>query len=209
MEERDRDYAKRMQQFDDQRAQVGDGMQPEYCGPWCGCAAPLCAAPAPDCEAPQRWNCCQRCGNPTRPQVGGDCAGVRPFREAPQKPVRQPITAMEIPLMVPVRLELGVTNSYLNEAEIRRLPYEQPVSRPLHYPCGQCGGCQVGAPCDRCIPRPDCEAPVIPQPVPPSEAANFPQGDGSGEPGISRVKERVSTRLGQLLTTARSLPDFD
>ncbi len=210
MEERDRDYTERMREYNDQRPQMGNGVTQPYSGPWCGCAAPLCAAPGPDCEAPHRWNCCQRCGNPTRPQVGGDCAGVRPFREAPQKPIRQPITAMEIPLMVPVRLELGVTNSYLNEAEIRRLPYEQQESRPLQAPCGQCGGCQVGGPCDRCVPRPDCEAPVVPQPAPPSDTTFVPQRERvDDEPGISRVKERVSTRLGQLLTTAKSLPDFD
>src|SRR5262249_6243042 len=133
-------------------------------GPCCTCAEPSCAAPSPSCDAPSASCCCQRCGLPVvSPEMGNDCAGTRPFKQAATKPVQQPVLATELPAMLPVSLEVGVTNSYLNESRVRRLPYEK--TSPALGPCGQCQACRCGRPCQ----RPSCDVPqssVRPLPEP-------------------------------------------
>lgn len=176
MEERERDYREQMRRYEDElaRQQATQTRAQNQPGPSCMCAVPVCGVPEPGCDAPHSPHCCQKCGMPIhmRPQLAADCAGVRPFSEAPQKPLRQPITAMEIPLMLPVKLELGVTNSYLTESQVRRLPYREAPVLPQKAPCGHCPACKCGKPCPQCAPPPACEMPVTPVPAPPSEASN-------------------------------------
>jgi hypothetical protein len=158
-------------------------------GPTCSCPAPLCAAPY-DCP-------CERCGRRVVAQTEPDCAGVRPFREAPQRPQRQPITAMELPLMVPVQLEIGVTNAYVDSSEVRRLPYEEAPPQASREPCV------------RCLPAPpSCDAPSE-KFVPPMESKldieqfstpNFLDAKGEGNPAtsdswIQRLNSNVNAKV--------------
>lgn len=169
--ERERDYNERMEIYkalkdQEKKAQLDNYRAMNSGAPTCSCSHPVCAAPDPNCEAPRAAGCCQTCGLPTRPAMAGDCAGTRPFREAPTRPLQEPLMATELPLMLPVRLELGVTNSYVNSSQVRRLPTQ---TRPQKTPCGLCEPCQCGKPCIRCGP-PSCDVPGSNMPPAPTPA---------------------------------------
>lgn len=156
--ERDRLHAEQMEVYnalrDNQRKAQIEQWKPQVNGPTCTCAQPpgfLC--PSPTCDAPHPCACCQQCGLPMRPQLSSDCAGMRPFREGPMKPIQQPLSPAEIPLMVPVKLELGVTNSYVNDSRVRRMP---PAMLPQKSGC-----CET----EQCIP---------PGPIPPAASIQKP-----------------------------------
>jgi hypothetical protein len=169
MAERERDYADRMRTYNQLKAAERERATREWkqshMEPCCTCAEPSCEAPGPNCDAPAAGACCcQKCGLPVvQPQNVADCAGTRPFREGPKKPVKQPVLAQELPMMLPVQLEVGVTNSYVNQSQVRRVPYEgaRRALQAQHEPCGQCPGCCNGQKCQRCVPAtsPSCEAP--------------------------------------------------
>ncbi|MFN0051503.1 MAG: hypothetical protein ACKV0T_04885 [Planctomycetales bacterium] len=170
MAEREQDYAERMRAFNEAKNQQKQAETEAYksslMGPCCQCSEPSCAAPGPNCEAPGHICSCQRCGLPMQQnQNAADCAGTRPFREGPQKPVQEPLLATQLPMMLPVRLEVGVTNSYVNDSRVRRQPYMAPASaaqaqHDMQAPCGVCRACRSGRPCQRCAPPPaSCDAP--------------------------------------------------
>lgn len=174
--ERERDHAERMRHYnqlksEQQRAQLENWKRAQM--GTCTCEHPSCDAPADQsCEAPagmpQAPACCRHCGLPvcppgSLPQYGNDCAGNRPFREAPMRPLQQPLTAAEIPMMLPVTIEVGMTNSRIDKSTVRRLPLRTgpgtgPGSGPGHLPltegeqgkprcCGKCKNCKKGKPC--------------------------------------------------------------
>jgi hypothetical protein len=168
MAERQRDYAERMRTYNQlkaqERQQATQAWKEAQLGPCCTCAEPSCDAPGPDCDAPGVGVCCcQKCGLPVPPQDLNDCAGTRPFREGPKKPVKQPMLATELPMMLPVQLEVGVTNSYVNQSQVRRVPYAsaRQALQAQQQPCGECPGCCNGQKCQRCGPAatPSCDAP--------------------------------------------------
>ncbi|WLD13491.1 hypothetical protein [Planctellipticum variicoloris] len=202
LEERERDHADRMRvykQLKEQqaRSQFEQWKQAQLAGPCCTCSRPSCDAPEPGCDTPHVAGCCQRCGLPQQPLYSNDCAGTRPFREAPTRPVQEPLTAAQIPLMLPVTIEVGMTNSRIAQSNVRRLP--QRGMSALNAPCQQCEGCRRGNGCARQAPlAPSCEVPgspsknigqptqipvppvpapihsgdLVPQPAPPSEVTN-------------------------------------
>lgn len=206
LEQRERDYADKMHQYTRAQsqytaAQTAPQMSSQV-GPSCQCLIPDCAVPTPGCAEPADC-CCKKCGKEVRPQLAGDCAGTRPFREPPTKPQREPITAMQIPLVVPVRLELGVTNSHIDQSQIRRLPYmAPPPTRPQvgPNPCGQCPSCRCGQPCQNCAPAAPngAKPPMIP---PADDAPDVPQSKADGN--MTQPKAAPSGSL-----TSRSLRDI-
>jgi len=204
MAERERDYAERMRTFNQLKAQerqrATEAWKREQMGPCCTCAEPSCEAPGPNCDAPRGGACCcQNCGLPiAEQQYAADCAGTRPFREGPKKPVQQPVLATEVPMMLPVKMEMGVTNSYLNQAQVRRVPYAtaRQALQAQREPCGQCPGCCKGQPCQRCVPAttPSCDAPRSGGPATPvTPVVTAPRPLREPEP-VNGVQRRARNR---------------
>jgi hypothetical protein len=163
LEERERDHADRMRVYkqlkqQQSQAQFQQWKQAQLGEVCCTCVESGCDAPGPTCEAPCAAGCCQRCGLPKQPVFSNDCAGNRPFREAPTRPLQEPLTAAQIPMMLPVTIEVGMTNSRIGQSHVRRLP--QLGAESLKQPC-QCEGCRRGRSCVKSLP-PACEAPVYP-----------------------------------------------
>jgi hypothetical protein len=202
LQERERDHADRMKvykQLKDQqlKSQFDQWRQAQTGGQCCQCTGPACDAPNPTCDAPCAPGCCHQCGLPKQPVYSNDCAGNRPFREAPTRPLQEPLTAAQIPMMLPVTIEVGMTNSRIGESRVRRLP-----QLPLNEPCQQCEGCRKGKGCVYCAPS--CDAPgsqpkaggptripwqnnspsrqveLPPQPAPPSEVTKSSREKAAG-----------------------------
>jgi len=154
MEERDAEYNYRMKLYEaNQKAyrQQNPGDMAPYTAPsqCSSCGVPTsvcgCCPPPPSCAAQQ-------------PYQGPDCAGSQPYQAAPVKPYRAPVLPTEIPLMLPVKIEMRMNNVALGPSEVVRRPIpgmapvnQQPVNSncvpPAPPACGACKECQQGKAC--------------------------------------------------------------
>jgi hypothetical protein len=182
-------------------------------GDHCACGTDRCVVPGPSCESPARPGYCGNCNLPKQPAFSNNCAGDRPFREAPTQPIKEPLIAAEIPMMLPVKIELGMTNSRMAASEVRRLP--PTTRRSVGSPCEKCQSCLHGNTCEKPV-APSCELPSSPSvptpaaatsspdlppipmptrtglhPVPPATSKNLtePEPDGSGKVRIASWEE--------------------
>lgn len=220
VEQREAEFKRRQQQIDDlnrrsqlqrdramqdylQRQQARQFENPN-CGreaarqDVCGCERQCQCGECQECRSP-----CKKCGKKKR-----RCNPPRdPLIEQPpiRQPVREPILATEIPLMMPVTLEFGMDNPQIEEARIRRMPaYDltQPPREPAREPCSCEAGCEARPvyggpsaptayptpPAPNSMRRPPARPPVpseaplkIRRLVPPTEIRSPALQNGSGE----------------------------
>jgi hypothetical protein len=193
MATREEDYAHQIRAYEalkqHQKQQAFQAWEQAQKAPLCACAQPTCGAHGAGCELPHHGCQCKKCGLPFVQQEQpfmAACARTQPFRQAPAKPIQQPLLATEIPFMLPVNLEVGVAGAYLGESQVRRLPYHTAESY-LKQPCGKCKPCQVGQPCPSCVPPPPMQPPPAPAPDlsrrgrQPSQESAYPQQHASWE----------------------------
>jgi hypothetical protein len=150
--------------------------------------------------------------------------GIPPFeaRRPPELPAQRPLLPTEIPLMLPVTLEVQLENARVRESEVRSVPTYVPCDKCKHCPC-TCGclhglfGSSSGSSCDSVCrdPRttkssaPTSSSQAPPNPPPPlteneinSSSAKPGQSNPAEEPNKLRVVPTNKPNVDGATTTA-------
>lgn len=75
------------------------------------------------------------------------CGGPEALRKLEQEPLKRPLRPTEIPLILPVKMQVGIQRPEMEGMRIRRQP--NGPTEDLRRPCDDGGPCDHDGPCDR------------------------------------------------------------